>query len=89
MTETETKWKRPLVPKNPKGETHPDRIDWESDELRNLNINWDRINFLVMSEREGKDYLHLHPKVPPIGGFGGILAIQMNFIRCMSRGGRS
>ena len=77
------KWEVPLVPNNPNGETDPEKIDWGSDKLRNLNINWDRIEFLVVSHRDGKDFLHKHPKVPRINGFGGILAYQMNFIRFM------
>lgn len=77
------RWTAPLVPHNPNGLTDPDKIDWESDKLQNLNIDWDKIEFIVVSEREGKHYLHLHPKVPQIGGFGGTLAIQMNLVRFM------
>ncbi len=79
--DTTRSWKRPLVPNNPNGETDPDKINWNSEKVQNLPINWDRINFLVTSEREGNHYIHLHPKVPQIGGFGGVLAIQMNLVR--------
>ena len=75
-------WKRPIVPNNPNGETAPDKIDWDTVDMTK-DINWNKIEFLVVSERDGKPYLHLHPKVPQIGGFGGTLAIQMNLVRFM------
>lgn len=83
MTEdTNRSWTRPIVPHNPNGETAPDKIDWDTVDMTK-DINWNKIEFLVVSEREGKHYLHLHPKVPQIGGFGGTLAIQMNLVRFM------
>ncbi len=73
----------PLVPDNPNGETDPDKIDWGSDKVENLNINWDKVELLVVSERDGKHVIHRHPKVPQIGGLGGILAYQFSLIRFM------
>ena len=85
MTEDTTRsWKRPLVPNNPNGETHPDKIDWGSDEVQNLNINWNKIEFLVVYKRDdGRTVIQRHPKVPQIGGLGAIVAYQANLCRFM------
>jgi hypothetical protein len=84
MTEdTNRSWKRPIVPHNPNGETDPDKIDWESDSVENLNINWDRIEFLRVYKRDGGFVIQRHPKVPQIGGLGAILAYQANLCRLM------
>jgi hypothetical protein len=83
MTEdTNRSWKRPIVPNNPNGETDPDKIDWDTVDMTK-DINWNKIEFLVVSERDGKPYLHRHPKVPQITGLGGVLAYQFNLIRFM------
>ena len=74
----------PLWPDNPNGETHPDKIDWGSDEVKNLNINWDKIEFLIATVRDdGSTVIHRHPKVPQFGGLGAILAYQANLCRFM------
>ena len=70
-----------LIPNNPDGEIDPNLIDWESAPIEKLNINWQKIQFLVIVEQDGKPVLKMHPKVPQMQGFGSGLAIEANLIR--------
>jgi len=70
------------IPNNPNGAIHPDQIDWETVDVKK-DINWREIDFLVVEERDGKQYLKRHPKVPQIGGLGAILSYQGNLCRFM------
>ena len=83
MTSTDTSTSIPLWPDNPNGETHPDKIDWESDSVENLNINWNKIEFLRVYKRDDGFVIQRHPKVPQIGGLGAIVAYQANLCRLM------